>query len=174
MVELCKPATTILFVSVAGIIYHLFMGDMSTTSLWLLVGIVGTGLFQLLCSGGFEPIAWIVFMIPILVVCFFLAVALFASKMRIENAGPCRKPSHHCSPRKHPHCSHSHCSPQPHPHPCPPHPQPHPHPCPPQPQPHPCPAHHNLIDDDYPHTPSLTNQSELGKEHSSGCIPLTE
>jgi hypothetical protein len=83
--ELCKPATTILLVAVAGVIYHLLAADYSGIVWWTIVGILGTGVFQSLCYGGIEPIAWLVMSIPILIVCFFLAVALFASSMRIEN-----------------------------------------------------------------------------------------
>lgn len=94
--ELCKPSTAILLVSVAGVLYHLLVGEASTMVWWLLVGVFGTGVFQALCMGGLETVAWVLMLIPVLVVCFFLAVALFASKMRIENIRkvPCHGHGH--------------------------------------------------------------------------------
>lgn len=101
---LCKPATLILLIASAGAIYHLVVGQFTVVLWWLVVGILGTGLFQGLCFGNLEPIAWVIMLIPVLIVCFFLAVALFASRMRIENImklpcnrcggdcpGPCRR-----------------------------------------------------------------------------------
>jgi hypothetical protein len=82
---LCKPSLTILLVSVAGTLYHILAGDFSGMIWWVLVGILGTGVFQAFCYGGLEPVAWVLMAIPVLIVCFFLAVALFASRMRIEN-----------------------------------------------------------------------------------------
>ena len=82
---ICKPAAVLLLVSAAGVIYHLLVGSYYTVMWWLLVGTLGTGLFQGLCMGGIEPVAWVLMMIPVLIVCFFLAVALFASRMRIDN-----------------------------------------------------------------------------------------
>jgi hypothetical protein len=52
---------------------------------WLLVGIFGAGVFQTLCNGGLEPVAWTLMLLPVLVVCFFLAVAVFSSSVRINN-----------------------------------------------------------------------------------------
>jgi len=83
--KLCQPSMTILLISAAGVIYHLLVQDNEGMLWWLLVGVFGTGVFQALCFGGLEPIAWTLMLIPVLVVCFFLAVALFASKVRIHN-----------------------------------------------------------------------------------------
>jgi len=90
---LCKPATAILLISVAGAIYHLATGHYHVVLMWLLIALFGTGIFQGLCYGGLEPIAWTLMLIPVLIVCFFLAVALFASSMRIENINklPCNR-----------------------------------------------------------------------------------
>ena len=97
-ITLCKPSTTLLLVAVAGTLYHLISGDLRGMIWWLIVGILGTGVFQSLCYGGLEPVAWVLMAIPILIVCFFLAVALFASRMRINNVRqvPCdrRKDKH--------------------------------------------------------------------------------
>lgn len=89
--NLCQPALAILLVAVAGSIYHLLAQDMRGLLWWLMVGIAGTGVFQTLCFSGVEPLAWILMLIPVLIVCFFLAVALFASSMRIHStyAVPC-------------------------------------------------------------------------------------
>jgi len=94
---LCKPSGAILLVAVAGSLYHLLVGDMHGLMWWLIVGLFGTGVFQALCIGGLEPIAWVLMSIPVLIVCFFLAVALFASKMRIENVRkvPCDRDGNH-------------------------------------------------------------------------------
>jgi hypothetical protein len=88
---LCQPSSAILLVSIAGVIYHAAVGAYHTMLWWLVVAVLGTGVFQALCFGGLEPLAWVIMMIPLLIVCFFLAVALFASRMRIENimAVPC-------------------------------------------------------------------------------------
>jgi hypothetical protein len=88
---LCQPSSAILLVSVAGVIYHAAVGSYHAMLWWLVVAVLGTGVFQALCFGGLEPLAWVIMMIPLLIVCFFLAVALFASRMRIENimAVPC-------------------------------------------------------------------------------------
>jgi hypothetical protein len=93
---LCKPSSTILLVSIAGMLYHLFFGPLRSVSWWGAVGLFGTGIFQALCFGGFESIAWVLMMIPILVICFFIAVALFASRMRIEDIEevPCDECGH--------------------------------------------------------------------------------
>lgn len=93
---LCKPSTAILLVGVAGAIYHLLAGNMSAVLSWAMVGLFGTGIFQALCFGGLEPVAWVLMSIPVLIVCFFLAVALFASRMRIENIVevPCDRCGH--------------------------------------------------------------------------------
>lgn len=87
----CQASSAILLVSLAGVIYHAAVGAYSTMLWWIIVGVFGTGVFQALCFGGLEPLAWVIMMIPVLIVCFFLAVALFASRMRIENimAVPC-------------------------------------------------------------------------------------
>lgn len=116
-IGLCQPSTTILLVSIAGVIYHLLAGDMHAITWWLLVGLVGTGVFQGLCFGGLEPVAWVLMSIPVLIVCFFLAVALFASRMRIENVRqvPCdrcgrAKPSCGCGGNEEkPRCNRTRC-----------------------------------------------------------------
>lgn len=90
-VGLCQPSNTILLVATAGVIYHLLAGNTAAMLWWIVVGVAGTGVFQGLCYGGLEPVAWVLMAIPVLVICFFLAVALFASRMRIENIAevPC-------------------------------------------------------------------------------------
>ena len=116
-VGLCQPSNTILLVATAGVIYHLLAGDTAAMLWWIVVGVAGTGVFQGLCYGGLEPVAWVLMAIPVLVVCFFLAVALFASRMRIENivevpCGRCghRHPAHDpCRPRC-PACGGNGCS----------------------------------------------------------------
>lgn len=87
----CQPSSAILLVSIAGVIYHAAVGAYRAMLWWIVVGVLGTGVFQALCFGGLEPLAWVIMLIPVLIVCFFLAVALFASRMRIENimAVPC-------------------------------------------------------------------------------------
>lgn len=117
---LCKPSTAILLIGVAGAIYHLLTGNMSAVLSWAMVGLFGTGIFQALCFGGLEPVAWVLMSIPVLIVCFFLAVALFASRMRIENIievpcdrcghkhhrhGPCGPPE----PARKPRCNKTRC-----------------------------------------------------------------
>lgn len=82
---LCKPSSAILLVSVAGALYSLLAGRVGSVAWWSLVGVFGTGVFQALCFGGLEPLAWVLMSIPVLIVCFFIAVAVFASSMRIEN-----------------------------------------------------------------------------------------
>jgi hypothetical protein len=82
---LCQPSLAILLVSIAGVIYHTAMGNFKAVTWWTVAGLAGTGVFQALCFGGLEPIAWVLMSIPVLIVCFFLAVALFASRMRIDN-----------------------------------------------------------------------------------------
>ncbi len=115
-IGLCQPSTAILLISVAGVIYHMFVGDMHAITWWLLVGLVGTGVFQALCFGGLEPVAWTLMSIPVLIVCFFLAVALFASRMRIQNIRqvPCdrcghAKPRCGCGDEKKPRCNRTRC-----------------------------------------------------------------
>ena len=111
--NLCKPALAILLVSIAGTIYHLIMGDFHGMIWWISTGIFGTGVFQALCYGNLEPVAWVLMGIPVLVVCFFLAVALFASRMRINNVrkvpcDSCGRPEGGCGcprPAKKPHCN---------------------------------------------------------------------
>jgi hypothetical protein len=109
---LCKASTAILLVATAGVIYHLLAGSFYTVIWWLVVGGLGTGVFQALCYGGLEPVAWVLMLIPVLIVCFFLAVALFASRMRIENIMelPCDRCSHRhrggeCPGQKKPWCN---------------------------------------------------------------------
>jgi len=118
-VKLCQPASIILLVSVAGILYHFLTLDFLGILYWVSVGVVGTGVFQALCHVGYEPIAWILMAIPVLVVCFFLAVALFASSMRIGNirkvpcnrcgnpgcGGGCDRHRHHKKPK----CNRTRC-----------------------------------------------------------------
>ena len=104
---LCQPSTAILLVGVAGTLYHMIAGDYSGMLWWIMVGVFGTGIFQALCYGGLEPVAWVLMSIPVLIVCFFLAVALFASRMRIENVREvpcdrCRKQHRHDSPCEQP------------------------------------------------------------------------
>lgn len=96
-VSLCQPSLAILLVSVAGVLYHLIMGAGRGIMWWLAVGVVGTAVFQALCFGGLEPLAWVLMMIPVLLVCFFLAVALFSSSVRIKNVEkvPCGRCGHH-------------------------------------------------------------------------------
>ena len=83
--QLCKPANLILLISIAAILYHILVWDFGTAVWWFITGVVGTVTFQGLCYGGFESGAWILMFIPVLIVCFFLAVALLASSMRIKN-----------------------------------------------------------------------------------------
>jgi hypothetical protein len=118
-IGLCQPSTAILLVSVAGVIYHLFAGDIHSITWWLLVGLVGTGVFQALCFGGLEPVAWVLMSIPVLIVCFFLAVALFASRMRIQNVRQvpcdrCGNPKPRCGcdsgSGKKPRCNRTRCN----------------------------------------------------------------
>jgi len=100
-VGLCQPASAILLISVAGVLYHILATNTGSVIWWLMVGVFGTGIFQAVCYGGLEPVAWILMLIPVLVVCFFLAVALFASRMRIDNimsvpCDRCHRPRRHC------------------------------------------------------------------------------
>ena len=111
-IGLCKPSSAILLVGIAGMLYHLVVGNIHAMIWWLVVGAIGTGVFQALCHGGLEPVAWVLMSIPVLIVCFFLAVALFASKMRIENirkvpCDGCGRPKHEdpCPRPKKPHCN---------------------------------------------------------------------
>ena len=111
-IKLCKASTAILLVAVAGVIYHLLAGSFYAVLWWLVVGGLGTGVFQALCYGGLEPVAWVLMLIPVLIVCFFLAVALFASRMRIENIMklPCDRCGHRhergeCPGQKKPWCN---------------------------------------------------------------------
>lgn len=113
---LCQPATAILLVSVAGVLYHLLAGHAAAILWWIVVGVFGGGIFQVLCRGGLEPVAWILMLIPVLIVCFFLAVALFAARMRIQNVrevpcGRCGQPRGGCGcePAKKPRCNRSRC-----------------------------------------------------------------
>jgi len=82
--DLCKPTSAILLVSTAGVLYHVLMGEMDTATWWLIVGALGTLVFQSLCYGGLESLAWVLMLIPVMVVCFFFAVALFSSYVRIS------------------------------------------------------------------------------------------
>ena len=96
--KLCQPASIILLFSIAGAIYHFLAADIAGLIYWLIVAILGTGVFQTLCYAGFEPIAWIFMLIPVLIVCFFLAIAIFASSMRINNVSRngCKKSPRSC------------------------------------------------------------------------------
>lgn len=115
---LCQPATAIVLVAVAGVLYHMTAGHGAALLWWLMVGVFGGGIFQVLCRGGLEPVAWILMLIPVLVVCFFLAVALFAARMRIQTVREvpcdrCGRPRHGCGchpvePKK-PRCNRSRC-----------------------------------------------------------------
>ena len=116
-IGLCQPSTAILLIGLAGAIYHLLAGNMHAVASWTIVGLGGTAIFQALCFGGLEPVAWVLMSIPVLIVCFFLAVALFASRMRIENVEKvpcdrCNKPKAQCGCSKKPRCSscNDHCS----------------------------------------------------------------
>lgn len=105
--DLCKPAHLILLVSIAGALYHMIVGEFRTVMWWIGVGVIGTAVFQGLCYGGLEQMSWILMFLPVLVVCFFFAVALLASSMRIKNVyngpcrpdrdGPCHKPKPRCN-----------------------------------------------------------------------------
>jgi hypothetical protein len=112
---LCQPSMAILLISIAGVIYHIAMGDFYAVTWWTVAGLAGTGVFQALCFGGLEPIAWVLMSIPLLIVCFFLAVALFASRMRINNimSVPCdRKQPGSCgsNPAPKPRCNRTRCN----------------------------------------------------------------
>jgi hypothetical protein len=101
-IGLCQPASAILLISVAGVLYHILAANTGSVIWWILVGLFGTGIFQALCFGGLEPVAWVLMSIPVLIVCFFLAVALFASRMRIDNVmsvpcDRCGRQKRHCS-----------------------------------------------------------------------------
>jgi hypothetical protein len=93
---LCRPSSLIILIATAAVIYHVAVGAWSAVVWWIMVGLFGTGIFQALCFGGFEPAAWVLMLIPVIVVCFFLAVALFASRMRINNvmSVPCDSCGH--------------------------------------------------------------------------------
>lgn len=113
--DLCQPATAIVLVAVAGVLYHVAAGHGAAVLWWLLVGVFGGGVFQVLCRGGLEPVAWILMLIPVLVICFFLAVALFAARMRIQNVrevpcGHCGRKKEHCGCAARPRCNRSRCS----------------------------------------------------------------
>jgi hypothetical protein len=82
---ICQPAGIILLVSIAGVLYHLMAFNMSAVIWWLCVGLLGTTVFQILCRGGLEIISWTLMIIPVLILCFFFAVALFAARLRIQN-----------------------------------------------------------------------------------------
>lgn len=97
----CQPAAAILLVSIAAVLYHMLMGNIWSIIWWIITGVLGTGVFQALCYGGLEPVAWVLMLIPVLLICFFLAVALFASSMRIDNVQEvpcdrCGRPTRSC------------------------------------------------------------------------------
>ncbi len=108
---LCQPSSAILLISVAGAIYHLLAGNPHAIIWWVMTGAVGTGVFQALCYGGLEPVAWVLMSIPVLIVCFFLAVALFASRMRINNvmSVPCHDGRCGSEPPRKPRCNKTRC-----------------------------------------------------------------
>lgn len=81
----CQPTQVILLISIAGAIFHLIWRGGQGTIWWILVGILGSILFQMLCTIGMSIFAWILMAIPILLVCFFFAIALFTSSVRIQN-----------------------------------------------------------------------------------------
>lgn len=104
-IELCKPATILVLVSVAGAIYHLLSGNGRGIIWWLVVGVLGGSVFQGLCVGGMDTVAWVLMGIPVLLVCFFLAIALFSSGIRIQErtrpqpvdpCNRCRRPEPEC------------------------------------------------------------------------------
>lgn len=118
-IGLCQPASAIVLVAIAGVLYHVAAGHGTAVLWWLMVGVFGGGVFQILCRGGLEPVAWILMLIPVLIVCFFLAVALFAARMRIQNVrevpcDSCGRPRHRCGCRPaepaRPRCNRSRCS----------------------------------------------------------------
>jgi hypothetical protein len=102
---LCKPANLILLISIGGAVYHLITGEFTTLLWWILVGVFGVATFQGLCMGNFESVAWVLMSLPVLLVCFFMAVALLAS-IQVRNVIPC----HHC---KRPSCDGSCYRPKP-------------------------------------------------------------
>ena len=83
-ITLCQPATMIVLISAAGAVYHLLTGNGRGIIWWLFVGLFGGAVFQGLCIGGLEPMAWAMMMLPVLLVCFFLALALFSSSIRVQ------------------------------------------------------------------------------------------
>jgi hypothetical protein len=95
-VALCQPATVLMVVSVAGFIYNLLFVSLGNALWWVGTGVIGTIIFHLLCRGGLTPVAWILMLLPVVVLCFFLAVALFASRVRVRDDDPDSR-SHHCS-----------------------------------------------------------------------------
>ena len=105
---LCKPANLILLISIAGILFHVLTGQFRVVLWWTLVGILGAGTFQGLCLAEFENVAWVLMLIPVMIVCFFLAVALLASSLRIKNEVhiPCGRGHEHegCKEIKRPTC----------------------------------------------------------------------
>jgi hypothetical protein len=114
-IGLCQPSTAILLVSIAGVLYHLIMRDYHSILWWGAVGVFGTGIFQALCFGGLEPVAWVLMFIPVIIVCFFMAIALFASRMRIQNVmslpcDSCGRPRRQCScNERKPRCNKTRC-----------------------------------------------------------------
>lgn len=114
-IGLCQPSTAILLVSIAGVLYHLITRDYHAIMWWGAVAVFGTGIFQALCFGGLEPVAWVLMFIPVLIVCFFMAIALFASRMRINNimslpCDSCGRPRRECScNQRKPRCNKTRC-----------------------------------------------------------------
>jgi len=87
---LCKPANLILLISIGGAVYHLITGEYTTLLWWLLVGVFGVATFQSLCIGNFENMAWFLMLIPVILVCFFMAIAILASSIRVRTVIPCQ------------------------------------------------------------------------------------
>ena len=120
----CKPTQIILLVSVGGVLYNMLTNNVPAIASWIMTGVVGTLSFEVLCMTGLEPLAWMFMMLPVLATCFFVAVALFASSVRIETVGECpgsggcrdRDPDHctgynpdHCTGYNPDHCHSKDC-----------------------------------------------------------------
>jgi hypothetical protein len=75
--EICPPALVYIFFTISQIIIDIYQEKIDEPFLKTIVGIIVTGLLVILCKKGFSNIAWIIVLVPFLLMVIVSGILVF-------------------------------------------------------------------------------------------------
>jgi hypothetical protein len=75
--EICPPALVYIFFTISQIIIDIYQKKIDEPFLKTIVGLIVTGLLVLLCKKGFSNVAWIIVLVPFLLMVIVSGILIF-------------------------------------------------------------------------------------------------